>query len=142
MALSTYKSFLMKKSSSTYSKLVDIKEYPDIEGSPEAIDATTLTDKAKVYVPGLIDQDSLVFPANYDPTDYATLKALEGTEVDLALWFGGTESAGVVTPTGSDGKWEFSGYLSVHIKGSGTNEVRGMEISVLPTTPVTPVLSE
>ena len=43
MATSSYKSFLMyKKSGATYEKLVDIKDYPDIGGSPETLETTTL----------------------------------------------------------------------------------------------------
>ena len=32
MAISTYKVFLMKKTGTTYEKLVDIKDYPDLGG--------------------------------------------------------------------------------------------------------------
>ena len=45
MATSSYKSFLMKKGTGdTYEKLVDIKDYPDIGGSPETLETTTLSD--------------------------------------------------------------------------------------------------
>ena len=37
------------------------------------------------------------------------------TETEFAVWFGGTESNGVVTPTGSEGKFEFKGKLSVFV---------------------------
>ena len=32
MAISTYKVFLMKQSGTTWAKLVDIKDYPDLGG--------------------------------------------------------------------------------------------------------------
>lgn len=32
MAISTYKVFLMKKSGTSYSKLIDIKDFPDLGG--------------------------------------------------------------------------------------------------------------
>lgn len=77
----------------------------------------------------------MAFTANYDKTSYSAIKALEGTEQNLALWFGGTEAAdGTVTPTGSDGKWEFKGYVSVGIVGKGADEAREMQIHVTPTT--------
>ena len=43
MAISTYKVFLMKKGDSdeTYSKLCDIKEFPDLGGEPEMLETTT-----------------------------------------------------------------------------------------------------
>lgn len=46
MAISTYKVFLMKGttsgSSTTYEKLVDIKDFPDLGGAPEMLETTTL----------------------------------------------------------------------------------------------------
>ena len=137
MAISTYKVFLMKKGSgqsATYSKLIDIKEFPDLGGSPELLETTTLSDGAQTYIHGIQSQEALEFTANYTKADYTTLKALEGTECEFAVWFGATVSAGVATPTGSDGKFEFKGYLSVSVSGGGVNEVVDMTISIAPTT--------
>ena len=53
------------------------------------------------------------------------------------MWFGGTETGGAVTPTGSDGKFEFTGQLSVFPVGGGVNEVVGMTITIAPSTPIT-----
>ena len=140
MAISTYKTFLMKKGSgqsATYSKLIDIKDFPDLGGSPEMLETTTLSDGAQTYIPGIQSQDAMEFTANYTSSDFTTLKALEGTELELAVWFGATVSAGVATPTGSDGKFEFKGYLTVRVNGGGVNEPVGMTISIAPTTEVT-----
>lgn len=139
MAISTYKIFLMHKASgeSEYTKLVDIKDFPDLGGSPEMLETTTLSDKMQTYIPGIQSLDGLEFTANYTKADFTTLKALEGTEHDFAVWFGGTESSGGVTPTGSDGKFEFSGQLNVFPVGSGVNEVVNMTISIAPSTPIT-----
>lgn len=141
MPISTYKIFLMKKgtgSGATYSKLIDIKEFPDLGGAPENLETTTLSDRARTYIPGIQEQESMEFLANYTLSDYIALKALEGTDLELAVWFGGTEDAstGVVTPTGSDGKFEFGAMLSVSIPGKGVNEVVDMTITVTPTTPI------
>ncbi|MBS1412900.1 MAG: phage tail protein [Christensenellaceae bacterium] len=136
MAISTYKIFLMKKGSSgdTYEKLVDIKDFPDLGGPPEMLETTTLSDGAQTYIPGIQSLDSLEFTANYTKEDYSTLKTLEGTETEFAVWFGGTVSGGTVTPTGSDGKFEFSGQLSVFPVGGGVNEVVDMTITIAPST--------
>ena len=141
MAISTYKVFLMKKTESTYGKLIDIKDFPDLGGAPEMLETTTLSDGAQTYIRGIQSQDALEFTANYTKSDYDTLKALEGTDLDLAVWFGGTVANGVATPTGSDGKYEFKGELSVFITGGGVNEVVGMTISIAPTTVITPAAS-
>lgn len=137
MAISTYKVFLMKKDAETYGKLVDIKDFSDLGGSPEMLETTTLSDKMQTYIPGIQSLDALEFNANYTKEDFAKLKALEGQELDLAVWFGGNEATGTLTPTGDDGKFNFKGYVSVFVVGGGTNEVIGMTVAVAPSTPIT-----
>lgn len=138
MAISTYKVFLMKSTSGgAYEKLIDIKDFPDLGGSPEMLETTTLSDGMQTYIPGIQSLDALEFSANYTKTDFDTLKALEGTEMDFAVWFGGTVEGGVATPTGSDGKFNFKGQLSVFPVGGGVNEVVGMTITIAPSTPIT-----
>lgn len=133
MAFSTYKTFLMLGSGTgtiTYSKLVDIKSFGDLGGVPETIDVTTLSDKKRKTVPGVEDLETITFTANYTAADYDTVAAVAGTEKSFAVWFGGTESNGVVTPTGSDGKFEMTGVLSVYKNGGGVNEAQEMTISI------------
>lgn len=139
MAISTYKVFLMYKASASadYTKLVDIKEFPDLGGEPELLETTTLTDGAQTFIPGIQQLDSMTFTANYTKADYTTLKGLEGTEKSYAVWFGGTVSGTTVTPTGTDGKFEFDGQLSVYANGGGVNEVVNMSITIAPSTPIT-----
>lgn len=144
MAISTYKVFLMKKDTTgdTYKKLVDIKDFPDLGGAPEMLETTTLSDGAQTYIPGIQSQEALEFTANYTKSDFDTLKALEDQDLELAVWLGGTVSNGSVTPTGSDGKFEFTGRLSVFVSGGGVNEVVDMTISVAPSTVITVAAGE
>ena len=137
MAISTYKIFLMMKETSTYTKLVDIKDFPDLGGAPEMLETTTLSDKMQTYIPGIQSIDALEFTANYTKNDFTTLKALEGQEKDFAVWFGASNSGGTLTPDGSDGKFEFKGQLSVFPVGGGVNEVVDMTITIAPSTPIT-----
>lgn len=137
MATSTYKTFLMHKKGENYEKLVDITEFPDIGSDPEMLETTTLSDKMKTFIMGIQGNEGLSFSANYDKTAYQALKALEGKDEGYAVWFGGTESAGVVTPTGSEGKFSFNGELSAHPTGGAVNEVRGMSITIAPSTVIT-----
>ena len=140
MAISTYKVFLMKKGSgseATYTKLIDIKDFPDLGGAPEMLETTTLSDKMQTYIPGIQSNEALVFTANYTKADYDTLKALEGQDLELAVWMGGTESGGTVTPTGTNGKYKFTGQLSVNVSGGGVNEVVDMKITIAPSTAIT-----
>lgn len=139
MAISTYKIFLMmmQDSGSTYAKLVDIKDFPDLGGAPEMLETTTLSDKMQTYIPGIQSLDALEFTANYTKTDFDKLKALEGQTKKFAVWMGATESGGTLTPSGSDGKFEFEGQLSVFPVGGGVNEVVDMTITIAPSTPIT-----
>ena len=111
MATSTYMTFLMHKKETTWEKLLDITEFPDLGGDPELLETTTLSDKMQTYVNGVQSNDGMTFNANYDHTEYKALKALEGKNEEYAVWFGGTETASSPTPTGSEGKFKFAGEL-------------------------------
>lgn len=136
MAISTYKIFLMQKNEDAWEKLIDIKEFPDLGGTPEMLETTTLSDKMQTYIPGIQSIDALEFTSNYTLADYKKLKALEGQDKEYAVWFGGTEAGDTVTPTGSDGKFKFNGQLSVFPVGGGVNEVVDMTITIAPSTPI------
>ena len=118
MATSTYMTFLMHKKETAWEKLLDITEFPDLGGDPELLETTTLSDKMQTYVNGVQSND-------------------EGKNEEYAVWFGGTETASSPTPTGSEGKFKFAGELSVYVTGGGVNEVRGMAITIAPSTPIT-----
>lgn len=134
----TYLSFLMTKGTGAdYTKVCDIKDYPDILAAPENVETTTLSDGARTYIPGIQNPDgSMDFTANYDVATCDALDALKGQNQDYAVWFGGTEVAGAdPTPTGALGKFGGKGTLSYTISGKGVNDVREIVIHIAPTTP-------
>lgn len=136
---STYKTYLMQGTGSpiAYSKLCDIKTYPDMGGSPDMIDMTTLSNRSKIGVPGIQNNDAMQFTLNYNPTVYSTLHALaDGNAYHFAVYFGGTETNSVVTPTGDDGKFTFDAMLDVFVSGKGVNEGREMTLTLTPTTDI------
>jgi hypothetical protein len=137
MATSSYKTFLMYKNVSTYEKLVDIKDFPDLGGAPEMLETTTLSDGMQTYIEGIQSQDALEFNINYTLEIYNKILGLKGEETEFAVWFGGTESGDTVTPTGDEGKFEFKGYASIRVTGKGVNEVREAVVSIAPSTPIT-----
>ena len=140
MAISTYQVFLMVKGVSDYSKLVDIKSFPDLGGSPETLDTTTLSDNMTTSIPGIQSLEALSFDANYEKSEYSKLKEQESTDLnaeggtDYAVWFG-ADSDG--NPDGHNGKFSFKGKMSVNPTGGGVNEVVGMNITIAPSTPIT-----
>ncbi len=143
MATSTHKSFLMKGTTSggstTYSKLLDIKSYPDLGGEPELLETTTLSDNVQTFINGIQRLESFSFTANYDPAklqELQTLAAAEDGTTQYAVWFGGTGTS-TITPTGSEGKFSFTGSLSVFANGGGVDEVRDMTITIAPSSVIT-----
>ena len=129
MAISTYGITLRHKGTGeTYTKLIDIKDFPDLGGAPEMLETTTLSDAMQTYIEGIQSSDALEFTANYTKTDYDTLVALKGDEESFAVFFG---------DDGTAGTFYFKGYLSVRVNGGGVNEVVGMTISIAPSTAIT-----
>ena len=131
MAISTYGIFLMKgtKSGDTiaYEKLIPVKDFPDIGGSSELLETTTLSDAMQTYIEGIQSADALEFTANYTKEDFATCTALKGVQTPYAVFFG---------EEGVNGKFEFEGFLSARVNGGGVNEVVGMTISIAPATAI------
>ena len=129
MAISTYGIFLMHKATEgTYSKLIPIKDFPDLGGAPEMLETTTLSDSMQTFIEGIQSSDALEFSANYTKEDFGKLNALKGKEEAYAVYFG---------EEGTNGKFEFKGYLSARVTGGGVNEVVGMTISIAPSTVIT-----
>ena len=130
MAISTYGISLMYKATDgdTYTQLIPIKDFPDMGGTPELLEVTSLSDSMQVYIPGIQSLDALEFTANYTLADFKKIKAMEGKDTAFAVWFGAD---------GADGKFEFNGQISVFPTGGGVNEVVGMTISIAPSTPIT-----
>lgn len=143
MAISSYKVFLMglyapaTGTTGVWQKLVDIKDFPDLIEPPEQLETTTLSNKNRTYIPGIQDASEKTFTCNYTKADFDKLAALQGTLYGYAVWFGGTEVDAVVTPTGSDGKFSFAGYITPSVSGAGVNEVVNMTITITPATDIT-----
>ena len=136
MAISTYQVFLMLGEE----KLIDIKDFPDLGGSPETLDTTTLSDNMTTSIPGIQSLEALSFDANYTKESYSTLAEQSKTDLasdegtDYAVWFGADSE---VNPDGHNGKFSFKGKMVAHTTGGGVNEVVGVAITIAPSTPIT-----
>ena len=137
MAINTYQTYLMASDDgSTYTKLLDIKSFPDLMGGPNNLETTTLSDEMKTYIPGLKDPgDALEFGANYTAADFAAVEALERVEKYYAVWIGASGTP--LAPDGSKGKFSFKGYAYATKNGAGTDEVQDMTVGIIPSTPIT-----
>ena len=135
--ISTYKTYLMYKATSAatqYTKLIDIKSFPDLGGEPERIDVTTLSDPVRKYVAGVQDLSSFTFNANYIANDYQKIQQLTGKQTPFAIWVGAETSNGVDTPTGENGQWSFTADIMCFKAGGDVNAAQDMTVVAFPST--------
>lgn len=135
-AINTFQATLMQGTGTgtlTWTQLIEIKDFPDLIGTVEALEKTTTSDAQRTYIEGIIGNDQKSFTCNYNPTDYAKIQALEGQELNLAVWFGYTKSGTTYTPDGSMGKFEGKGYVRAGIPGKSINEVVDMTVTLTMT---------
>lgn len=136
VGINSFRVYLMQGTGTgtlTWAKLVDIKDFPDLGAAPEPLETTTLSDPARTYIPGIENTEQKTFTCNFNTTDYATLAALKGTEQNVAIWIGASESGGVYTPDGSIAKFTGKGYVDVFVTGAGVNEVVNMTVTLTMT---------
>ena len=114
-------------SASSYTDLTNLQEIPDIGGSADSVEVTTLDDAAHMYINGLLDYgDSLDFTFLYDKTQFNTLSGLTGS-VNWKVTLPGT---GGLTAT-------FSGEPSARLNGVGVNDAITYTLSIKPDSAIT-----
>ena len=108
--------------------LTNLQEIPDLGGTAESIEITTLADDAHMYMNGIKSYgDSLDFKFLYEPTQFNTLAALAG-DIDWK----------VSLPDGLNGDIDttctFKGTASVKIDSVGVNTAMTYTLSIKPTS--------
>jgi hypothetical protein len=105
-----------------FTALTNLQEIPDLGGTTESIEITTLADAAHMYTDGLKNYgDSLEFKFLYEGTQFATLNGLTGE----AEWK-------VELPDGE--ACTFGGTGSVRLDGVGVNAALTYTLAVKPNT--------
>lgn len=134
----TYQTYLMNSAEgTTWKNLCPVKETPDLGKTPDNLDATTLSDAAKQYIEDILDSGgALEFTANYDPDDYEAILTHKGKVEHWAVWFGGKETEGIVTPDGHLGKFEFTGTVTAYPKSRSVSAVSEMTIAIMPRSEI------
>ncbi len=76
----TYMTYLMvSEDGTTWKKLCDIKEYPDLGSAPKTLDATTLSAPMHVYIEDIQDPGGVMeFPTNYRWSEFEELAQYKG----------------------------------------------------------------
>ena len=121
--------------SSPTTRLWSIIAFPELGGTPEAIDITTLADSARVNIPGVKSNEAMEFtgikgrygaPGTAKASlvdEYATLRQLVGTTA--YYWE-------IEWPDGSKDSWQ--GYPSCRSSGQEVNGAPSYLLSILPAT--------
>lgn len=125
IALLTNKTFLMRKTGDNkWEKLIDITKYPQLFGEADTHEVTRLSDSRKRYIKGLEDANSLGFEANYTNENRAKLEEVKasGAMDTYRLCFG--------DEVGTDGCFEWSGYLSYYVQEGEANGVRKLSFTI------------
>ena len=107
-----------------------LTDVPDIGGEYSNIETTTLCDKQRTYIQGIMDAgESLDFTANYVHNVFIGIKShLEGHQYPCKVVFGGIG--------GAHGTASFEGFVSARINGFSVDEVVQMTISVAIATEI------
>ena len=107
---------------STYTELTNLQEIPELGGSAESIEITTLADAAHTYTDGILDYgDSLTFKFLYEKEQFTTLNGLTGVH----NWK-------VELPDGTN--CSFSGTSGVKLDGVGVNAALTYTLAVKPNS--------
>lgn len=102
--------------------LTNLQEIPELGGTTESIEITTLADAAHTYTDGIKNYgDNLAFKFLYEETQFATLNAL----TDSQNWK-------VTLPDGAT--CTFGGTCSVKLDGVGVNAALTYTLSIKPNT--------
>lgn len=100
--------------SASYTLLTNLQEIPELGGTAEKVETTTLENASKTYIKGLIDYGDLSFKFLYDPAQFKTLSGLSG----FVNWQVGL-------PDGENGAIStlatFTGEPNIKLDGVGTN---------------------
>ena len=99
-----------------------IKSYPDLGGDPEKITVTDMEDTDEASVPGVRSADDMQFTANYTKEAHEAVLKVCGKQQIFELDFGAD---------GVDGKFSWSGQMSVKINGGEVNGAREMTLTIV-----------
>ena len=105
-------------------ELCRIKDFGDLIGDPNLVDATDLTDKQQVNLLGVLTSDVITFAANYESETYAGVAEKANTPAYYALRF----------KDGSGFTWQ--GQHSCGVPGKGVDDVLEFTINIVNSSAV------
>lgn len=125
-------------STTKFSILMNVTEYPDLDPQSDGVENTTLSNGKTTYEPGLPDDGgSLAFPGYYNEADYDRIKELEGKVLHCQVWFvDSSDKLGqaVISPNGGKVMEDFNARPMVRLTGASTGDLRPVELDLYTTT--------
>ncbi len=109
-------------SAASLSKVVDVKDFPDLGGAPEMLETTTLSDNIQTYIMGIQGSDMMEFTCNYTKADFEDVMRDANKDLYYALEFG------------TEGTFEWQGQHTAWVVGAGVNAVTEFKIGIAPST--------
>lgn len=120
----------MGAQSSSPTEVPDLQDFPDLMGSPDKIETTTMKNTSRTYIPGLKDPGDMPFNFLYsgmgEGTNYAKLKAVQDAK--------STQCFQLVFPDGSGFAWQ--GQVSISVPGKGIGEALQFTANITPTSEI------
>lgn len=115
-----------KASGTSYTELTNLQEIPELGGSADSIEITTLADPAHKYTNGILSYgDSLSFKFLFEKTQFTSLVALTG-DIDWK-----------VELPDSNGTATFKGSPSIALDGVGVNVALTYTLNIKPSSAIT-----
>ena len=109
----------------SYTVLDDLQEIPELGGSAESLDVTTLADAAFVYTDGIHNYGDLGFKFLYATDQFSELNDLAGTDVQWKVELPDNTAC------------SFKGVCSVKLDGVGVNAALTYTLTIKPSTEMT-----
>ena len=120
----------MGAQSSSLTEVPDLQDFPDLMGSPDKIETTTMKNTSRTYIPGLKDPGDMAFNFLYsgmgESTNYAKLKAVQDAK--------STQYFQLVFLDGSGFVWQ--GKVSLSVPGKGIGEALQFTANITPTSEI------
>ena len=102
--------------------LTNLQEIPELGGTRESIEITTLSDDAHMYTDGILNYgDNISFKFLYEKEQFTTLNGLKGTQT-------------IVVTLPDSSTCTFSGTCSVKLDGVGINAPLTYTLNVKPNS--------
>lgn len=125
MAINTYGiSLSWGESAENIAKIVDIKDFPDLMGTPEQLETTTLSNGSQTFINGVRSAETMSFTCNYTKEDFTAVMADSEKPLHYVLKF----------LDGSQFTWE--GQHTCGLPGKGVNEVVEFTINIAASSAV------